>query len=40
MKMINFLVVLFLSLAFSSVLANPKDDEFEKIAKDYGENFF
>jgi uncharacterized protein (DUF885 family) len=39
MKMINFLVVLSLSLAFSSVLANPKDDEFEKIAKDYVENF-
>jgi uncharacterized protein (DUF885 family) len=39
MKMINFLVVLFLSLAFSSVLANPKDDEFEKIAKDYVEDF-
>src|ERR1700731_4616800 len=38
MKMINFLVVLSLSLAFSSVLANPKDAEFEKIAKDYVEN--
>jgi uncharacterized protein (DUF885 family) len=36
MKMINFLVALSLS---SSVLANPKDDEFEKIAKDYVENF-
>jgi uncharacterized protein (DUF885 family) len=39
MKMIKFLVVLSLSLAFSSVLANPKDDEFEKIAKDYAENY-
>jgi len=39
MKMINFLVVLSLSLAFSSVLANPKDAEFEKIAKDYVETY-
>src|ERR1700731_1299503 len=39
MKMINFLVVLSLSLAFLSVLANPKDAEFEKIAKDYVETY-
>src|ERR1700731_1026057 len=39
MKMINFLVVLSLSLAFLSVLANPKDAEFEKIGKDYVETY-
>ena len=39
MRIINLAVVLYLSLAFSSVKANPQDDEFEKIAKDYVENF-
>lgn len=39
MRIINLAAVLYLSLAFSSVKANPKDDEFEKIAKDYVENF-
>src|SRR5258707_6924298 len=38
MKKIIFLVGLCLSLAFKAE-ANPKDDEFEKIAKDYVENF-
>ena len=38
MKKIIFLVGLCLSLSFK-VEANPKDDEFEKIAKDYVENF-
>jgi uncharacterized protein (DUF885 family) len=39
MKMIKFLVALSLSLAFSSVQANPQDGEFEKIAKDYVETY-
>src|SRR6266849_843442 len=38
MKKIIFLVGLCLSLSFKAE-ANPKDDEFEKIAKDYVENF-
>src|SRR5712691_4215158 len=38
MKKIIFLVGLCLSLSFKAN-ANPKDDEFEKIAKDYVENF-
>src|SRR5438105_12374125 len=38
MKKIIFLVGLCLSLSFKAE-ANPKDDEFEKIAKDYIENF-
>src|SRR5437763_2915764 len=38
MKKIIFLVGLCLSLSFKAG-ANPKDDEFEKIAKDYIENF-
>src|SRR5207253_792593 len=38
MKKIIFLVGLCLSLSFKAG-ANPKDDEFEKIAKDYVENF-
>src|SRR5438034_2793236 len=38
MKKIIFLVGLCLSLSFKAE-ANPKDDEFEKIAKDYVEGF-
>jgi len=38
MKKIIFLVGLCLSLSFKAE-ANPKDDEFEKIAKDYIDNF-
>src|SRR5437899_9601739 len=38
MKKIIFLVGLCLSLSFMAE-ANPKDDEFEKIAKDYIDNF-
>src|SRR5216683_3843128 len=38
MKKIIFLIGLCLSLSFKAE-ANPKDDEFEKIAKDYVENF-
>src|SRR5207245_9971269 len=38
MKKIIFLVGLCLSLSFKAE-ANPKDDEFEKIAKDYVGNF-
>src|SRR6266849_2168025 len=38
MKKIIFLVGLCLSLSFKAE-ANPQDDEFEKIAKDYIENY-
>lgn len=39
MKTIISVVALALSLSISTARANPKDDEFEKIAKDYVENF-
>src|ERR1700737_1891152 len=39
MKIITLVVALSLSLAIAIANANPKDDEFEKIAKDYTENY-
>src|SRR6202022_4054507 len=39
MKTIILIVVLSLPLAIVTANANPNDDEFEKIAKDYVENF-
>src|SRR5438445_125812 len=39
MKTAALVVGLSLSLAIVTVNANPKDDEFEKIAKDYAENY-
>ncbi|PYL55321.1 MAG: DUF885 domain-containing protein [Verrucomicrobia bacterium] len=39
MKIINLAVALSLPFAIITTNANPKDDEFEKIAKDYIENY-
>ncbi len=39
MKMIHLILALSLPLAIAAANANPKDDEFEKIAKDYTENY-
>src|SRR6266852_4102358 len=39
MKIINLVVALSLPFAITTANANPKDDEFEKIAKDYIENY-
>src|SRR3989440_3158449 len=39
MKMIHLILALSLPLAIAPANANPKDDEFEKIAKDYTENY-
>src|SRR5262249_42947768 len=39
MKTINLLVALSLPLSILTAKANPNDDEFEKIAKDYCENY-
>src|SRR5256886_15685064 len=39
MKVIKLALVLSLPLSILTVNANPKDDEFEKIAKDYSENY-
>src|SRR5256885_4160240 len=39
MKIINLAVALSLPFAIITTNANPKDDEFEKIAKDYTENY-
>ena len=39
MKPILFAVALSLLLSIFTANANPKDDEFEKIAKDYVENY-
>jgi len=39
MKTIILVVVLSLLLAIATANANPNDDEFEKIAKDYSENY-
>src|SRR5256885_8818588 len=39
MKIINLAVALSLPFAIITANANPKDDEFEKIAKDYIENY-
>src|SRR6266513_4106618 len=39
MKMIHLILALSLPLAIATANANPKDDEFEKIAKDYIENY-
>jgi uncharacterized protein (DUF885 family) len=39
MKVIKLVVALSLPLAIATANANPKDDEFEKVAKDYIENF-
>src|SRR5256885_1289302 len=39
MKIINLAVALSLPFAIITANANPKDDEFEKIAKDYAENY-
>src|SRR5437588_12442128 len=39
MKIINLLLALSLPLSILTAKANPKDDEFVKIAKDYAENY-
>src|SRR5437870_8860238 len=39
MKMIHLILALSLPLVIAAANANPKDDEFEKIAKDYTENY-
>jgi uncharacterized protein (DUF885 family) len=39
MKIINLVIALSLPLSIITAKANPKDDEFEKIAKDYTENY-
>src|SRR5438874_11600175 len=39
MKIINLAVALSLPFTIITANANPKDDEFEKVAKDYVENY-
>src|SRR3989442_16014956 len=39
MKIVNLILALSLPVSIIAAKANPQDDEFEKIAKDYGENY-